>query len=278
MSLLNEEQQNQLIAQLSGAASEEPPQELEADDSVEEYEEEHGEEEVYEAEAEHEDEDVELQPEESGEELEASSEEDSEATEEESDGHRVPYERFRKVNQHRRDLEARLEAREAELVRLRSQQTRQEREPQARRDYDNHHTDIEDDVAWGDQSGPSGGEIEELRVRVAQMELDKEVNAALSEYPDVPEDFLWESIAQNGHQRAMDLAAGYSSFVAEVEEAAIARHMEAMREEEAQAQNSPAPPRVARRRTVQHSEPEAEYQIQTLDQAKEAMVAYLKDT
>ena len=190
---------------------------------------------------------------------------------------RVPYERFRKVNQHRRDLEARLEARELELQRL-HERYEQRKESQARRDYDNHHTQVESDVSWDTPSDVTSQGLEQLQVRVAQMELETEVSQALKEYPDVPENFIWESIAQNGNQRAMELAAGYSNFVAEVEEAAIARHLAAMEEEEQHAQNSPAPPRVARRRTVQHAEPEAEYRIQTLDQATEAMIAYLKDT
>tara|TARA_R110002050_G_scaffold174854_3_gene307762 strand:+ start:6708 stop:7538 length:831 start_codon:yes stop_codon:yes gene_type:complete len=276
MSLLDQEQQDALIAQLTGTATEEPPQELETSEEVEEYEEEHGEEEAYEAEAEHEDEEYEPEQED-GESYDASSEEHGKEEEEEvAEGHRVPYERFRQVNQQRRNLESRLEARDLELKRLQERYESQNRQPQARRDYDNHHEEVESDVAWGAETAPRSDHLEDLQVRVAQMELEKEVSAAISEYPDVPENFIWESIAQNGNQRAHDLAAGYSSFVAEVEEAAIARHLEAMQEEEQQAQNSPAPPRIARRRTVRHQEQEVEQNL-TLDQARDAMIAYLKD-
>lgn len=275
MSLLSQEQQDRLVAHLTGAEELDPPQELDAEEMAEEYEEPEGDEEELEAEEYEEGEHDEPEHEEE-EAYEADSDEQDEE-EEVAEGHRVPYERFRKVNQHRRDLEARLQARELELEQLRQSYNRRQ-EPQARREYENHHEELESDVSWDAPSDPSSGAIQELQVKVAQMELEQEISTALAAYPEVPEEFLWESIAQNGTQQAMDLAAGYSSFVAEVEEAAVARYLAAMEEEEQQiAQNSPAPPRVARRRTVQHTEPDEDYKLTTLDQAKDAMVAYLKD-
>lgn len=274
MSLLSQEQHAEIVRQLSSEPEMESESALE-EEPEEEFEEGEGEEE-YEAQ------DEEPEPEEESEEdsYEASDEESEEQEEEVAEGHRVPYERFRKVNQHRRDLEERLSMREAELQRLQGQMESQRREPRAqRRDNENHYDTIEnDDVAWGVPTESVDNQaIEALQVRVAGMELDKEIRNALSQYPEVPEDYLWESIASDGTQQAVDLAAGYSSFVAEIEERAISRHLEALQEEEEQVQNSPAPPRIARRRTVRSSPEEEEGQILTLDQAKEAMVAYLKD-
>ena len=111
-----------------------------------------------------------------------------------------------------------------------------------------------------------------MQVKFATMELEREVSQALSEHPNVPEEYIWDSLAENGNQNAGDVAARYSAWVAEVEEAAIARYLS---ENQAAGETASAPPRPSRKRSTSNSS-EEEWKPRNTDDAREAMIEYLR--
>jgi len=197
--------------------------------------------------------------------VESSADDDDEVEE----GHRVPYDRFKQINDQRREYRDRVERQEQLIAQLQeklqgSKVTEREAE--------------DDDSFWTEESHDDLDEIsmlrqqnEEIQVKFATMELEKEIAAALEQYPNVPENHIWESIAQNGTERAEDIAARYSSMVAEIEEAAIARYL---KEEGVGAPD--APPRPSRKQTSKSANRDEEWRPRTTDEARMAMLEYLR--
>jgi len=234
------------------AESEEEPEELESQ-SVEEESDASGEED-------------ELEEEDTS--VEALSEDDDDEDEVE-EGHRVPYGRFKQINDQRHHLRSQLEEKERFIAELESKM-------QARKEPEQSYYEEESDE---DEAFGSYDEIEALKqqnhaiqVKFATMEIESEIAAALEQYPNVPSEHLWESIAQDGSQRAMDVAKQYSTWVAEVEEAAINRYLNENENGEVD-----APPRPSRKQTAKSNpDEESEWKPRNTDEAREAMVAYLR--
>jgi len=207
-------------------------------------------------------------------EAEFAGEEEYEAEE----GHRVPYERFKQINDRRRELQEELQARETALEELQSQlnaKHSQQKQPEVP-DDSYYFNDFEGE---GEEADPDGwsqkfklleNQNREIQVKFASMELEREITSAQSEYPDVPEEYLWETIAQNGNISARDAAAHYTEFVAGIEEAAIAKYLQES------GGKADAPPRPQRKQTAASNSSNEEWQPKNTDEAREAMLAYLK--
>ena len=195
--------------------------------------------------------------------------------EEVEEGHRVPYERFKQINDRRHELRSELEARERHIEELKQQLSKRVEHRSPEPSYED-----QDDFSVFSEEEPGSDDIEflkqqtrEMQVKFATMELEREVSQAMQEYPNVPEEYLWDSLAQDGNQKATAVAAQYSTWVAEVEEAAIARYLE----EQPGVEGAHAPPRPSRKQTARSdSGGESEWKPQNTDEAREAMVAYLR--
>tara|TARA_Y100000593_G_scaffold3966_1_gene7763 strand:+ start:1515 stop:2279 length:765 start_codon:yes stop_codon:yes gene_type:complete len=253
---MDEERHAAIVAMLEGNAeieSEEEPEELESQ-SVEE-----------ESDA---SDDEELEEEET--QVEASSEDEEETEVEE--GHRVPYNRFKQINDQRHQLKSQLEEKERFIAQLEQQMKARKKPEPTYEEYE------EEDIFDGSGSYEHTDEISYLKeqnraiqVKFATMELEKEIGAALEQYPNVPEEHIWDSIAQDGNASAMSIAEQYSSWVAGVEEAAIARYLKE------QGGDAPgAPPRPKRKQTAKSNPSEEEWKPRNTDEAREAMIAYLR--
>jgi hypothetical protein len=203
-------------------------------------------------------------PEEEDESLELSDDD-----EEFEEGHRVPYNRFKQINDQRREYREQAEQHERMIAQLQEQLKGKAQAPQQEAG----------ETFWEEESYEELDEISMLRkqqetmqVKFATMELEKEIAAAREQYPGVPEEHIWESIAQDGNQRAEDIAKHYSSMVAEIEEAAIARYLKSQGEEV-----HGAPPRPSRKQTAKSNPSDSdEWKPQNTDEAREAMIAYLR--
>ena len=198
--------------------------------------------------------------------VEASSDDDEYEVEE---GHRVPYNRFKQINDQRHELRSQLEERERFIAEL-QEQMRAKKEPEP--SYEEYEYDEEEYYDSGNS------EFEQLRqqnhaiqVKFAQMELEKEIAGALEQYPNVPPEHIWEAIAQDGTQSATAVAKQYSTWVAGVEEAAIASYLN---EEGGEAPD--APPRPKRKQTAKSNPSDEEWRPRNTDEAREAMIAYLR--
>lgn len=198
--------------------------------------------------------------------VEASDDDDEYEAEE---GHRVPYERFKQINDRRHLLQSELEERERRIADLENELSQKVSSSQSDLlDENDFSFDEEpsDDIAYLRQ------QTQDMQVKFATMELEREVGQALEAYPNVPEEFIWDSLAENGNQNAGDVAARYSAWVAEVEEAAIARYLS---ENQAAGETASAPPRPSRKRSTSNSS-EEEWKPRNTDEAREAMIEYLR--
>ena len=187
------------------------------------------------------------------------------------EGHRVPYDRFKQINDRRHALQSELEQREQYIANL-EKKLSQKPEPPAPESYD------QNDFSFGEESDDSDiaylrQQTQEMQVKFATMELEREVGIATQEYPNVPEEYIWDALAQDGNQNASDVAARYSHWVAGVEEAAIARYLE---EQQSGGEVANAPPRPSRKQKSKSSSPDEEWRPKNTDEAREAMLEYLR--
>jgi hypothetical protein len=175
--------------------------------------------------------------------------------EEQERSHHVPYNRFKKVLDARNTHKSEVEKLRQEMAQLRKQM---ESAPEASYgDDDDYLGDSDLDDLLGDYSdheapaqpevGPQMSEllqrIEHFEVYQAEQELTREVAAAKEQYPNVPDDVIYQAVARDPSVSVLAIAEQYSAFVGGVEEAAIARYMKEHGMETPQAE---APPRPAR--------------------------------
>jgi hypothetical protein len=169
--------------------------------------------------------------------------------------HRVPYSRFQEVVHARNkyqsevdDLRKQQEALQKELERLNSvsnRKAKQRKEPQYDDEYDDDELDsefIENGLAEDEPPAPAGWEkhYKSLEDRVQRFELEQakaKLESVLGEvgqqYPSVPRQAILQHIIDKPprpshiREKVFELAERYTSYIAQVEEAAIARHLEA---------------------------------------------------
>ena len=270
-SLFDEDQHATIVAALEGKEVELPEEEesVEAESDPEVYE--HEEEELHEEEEEYE----------GGEESAEYDEEyeEEEEYEEPESGHRVPYDRFKQINDRRRELEEEMAARNQEIERMREELNARHKAPEPRREREEteeiYDYSDEDSDRYSSRINEVHAANQRLEMKMARMELEGEIGEALEQYPHVPKEFLWDSIARDGNTKAVDAAARYTEFVATIEEDAIARYLHENGEEEEEVYES-APPRPSSRSAGRSSPPSDDLQLENLDQARLAMVEYLR--
>tara|TARA_R100000808_G_scaffold261_2_gene1609 strand:+ start:1831 stop:2589 length:759 start_codon:yes stop_codon:yes gene_type:complete len=250
--MLTPEEQERMVARLQGEEPEQEVQETAPEAEEEPIHEEEAEEEVTSVEA-----------------AEAEDEQ-----EEEEGGHAVPYDRFRQVNERRKTLQSEIADRDRQLEELQAKLNQQYQ--QAERPQESYSDDFEDfeeadPDSWSARFNQMEKANKEMQIKLAHMDIQREVHSASQEFPNVPESYMWDMIAQNGNMTAHQAAQQYSEFVGEIEEAAIARYLNEQKVEAA----PDAPPRPSSQQTVGTeylAEPESP---RTLDEARQAMVMYL---
>ena len=258
MALLSEEQQNAVAERLSGGSPEEPSEPIASET-------------------------VEAQPAAETEEVA-----ESPPQEEADHPHNVPYNRFKEVIGARNELQSALQERDEQLLYLRArmdqmQEMYQQKESRPAPSYyqqDNQRDEFDMFSDDDDQGAPVpqyDERFSQMEARLAEAEqatvsneLEREVAGALQQFPGVPEEVIYQAIAHDGHISAMEAAQNYSSFVAEIEEAALARHVQ-------EQQTRQAPPRThsTNNYNAQSSEPPKE-KIDGMEHAREKLLEYLR--
>tara|TARA_R110000824_G_scaffold120442_1_gene275841 strand:+ start:3252 stop:3992 length:741 start_codon:yes stop_codon:yes gene_type:complete len=153
------------------------------------------------------------------------SDEDPEA--EAEDVHHVPYSRFKNVIATRNELRDRVKELEENLLYARDSQVTQEEAPRAKPESVWDEFDALDEPQG---EAPDGrlelleGRLNQVDSYVAERELELELVQVQHEYPEVPQEIILEAIIGDPELQAMDVAAGYSEFIAEIEEGALARY------------------------------------------------------
>jgi hypothetical protein len=264
MSLLSEEQENELVARLEGnvpGMSEEQVEVTAASDSEG---------------------DVSVEPEEiaTDEAVEAAAEETDQAEDEVEEGHNVPYARFKKVIDAKNGFADELEALREQMSELSSQQNAVNQEVEAPA-YTAAEGDEYIDEAVLNRLGSMSQTIQDLQVQEAQRQLEVEVGEAVKAHPNVPETYLLQEIIRDPNSDAMSLAQTYSVQVGEIEEAAISRYLETQSADApaASASSSPdIPPEVdgASHRTSSGGQGKSQSAMNPMESATEALLKRLE--
>jgi RNA binding exosome subunit len=177
---------------------------------------------------------------------EASSEPDgTEDTEEEASGHRVPYSRFKQMVEARNalrveasEMKARLEALEEQAKiaqQVRSVLPQQQPVQQAQQQEDpglfgELLADLEGQQQPEQAADPRVDalmeRVQQQEVAIARRELEVEVASAMEAYPGVPRQVLLQAVVADPDAAVIKVAESYSTHLAQIEEAAIARYLE----------------------------------------------------
>ena len=225
--LLDEGAFDDLASRLSEAAEAEPEAEVEAQpEAVEEVEEESPLEEDVSEEVEAASEEG-SSPVDAEEKQEASEDGDEDDKGDDADGHAVPYKRFQKVIQARNSFREEGESLRQQIEELKAQvdesrRAKAPKQPVEEKDWL--------DEALEESQVPD--QYEELNERLTRFEvqqqkalLEQELNGVLEQHPNVPRELLIQAVVQNPNENLNTVAERYSSYIAEVQEKAIAEHM-----------------------------------------------------
>tara|TARA_R110000824_G_scaffold36852_2_gene113989 strand:+ start:6985 stop:7761 length:777 start_codon:yes stop_codon:yes gene_type:complete len=218
---------------------------------------------------------------------EVAEEEPGESGDEEDHPHQVPYNRFRDVIEARNHYKSHVQQLEEELLYAREEAQRQ---PQAHREPPRQPRQEED--PWAELVGDLGSDgrdysdpddVVERRLRAlegnvqnvadnqAERQLEHEVQGAVSQYPHVPPNAIYQAIANDGRVSAEQAARDYTEFVSSIEEAAIASYVSDSAKHKQSAAKRPdtSSGRGAPKRELGKA--------LTMTDAREALLAALKD-
>ena len=158
-------------------------------------------------------------------------------SEEVEDGHAVPYQRFSKVIKARNKFKSELNMSSAKIADLEQQLLELQTEPKgsqvqtASESLQAPTTDWLDDLLGSDspEQSESYNDLEQRisRFEVAQQQqvLEQELMTVAESYPNVPRELLLQSVISNPTGNLNDVAEQYASFIAGIEEKAIANHL-----------------------------------------------------
>lgn len=146
----------------------------------------------------------------------------------ETEGHNVPYKRFKKVIESRNALRGEIDELKQQLEELSaSRSTDQEFSQQvqeAEEDYDE---------ALANLLDPSAAQLKSLEKRMFEFEvaqekvkLNQELANIREDFPDVPEQVILEAILKDSSVDAYQVAEQYSLFVGQIEEQGVAKYLE----------------------------------------------------
>lgn len=147
----------------------------------------------------------------------------------EEEGHNVPYQRFQQVISARNKLTEENERLAEQLQQL------QERAEESNTRQDRVETYEEEDLYSGqedydDELDPRYAALEsrvqEFEVYKQEQLLERELKQVGQEFPTVPRELLLQAVINDPDANLMDVAGQYTTYVAQMEEGAIARYIE----------------------------------------------------
>tara|TARA_R110002020_G_scaffold50763_1_gene143497 strand:- start:6990 stop:7844 length:855 start_codon:yes stop_codon:yes gene_type:complete len=157
--------------------------------------------------------------------------------EEHTPGHRVPYDRFKQVLEARNGYKGEIDYLRAQMEELQGQlDTRQQTPaaaPQAAQKsdedqwLDNLLEEPDPQAAAAPHFKAMEDRMYQQEVQMAGYELQGELAQAEAAFPGVPREVMLNAVANDPNVTAMEVAEGYSSWVADIEEAALADYIAA---------------------------------------------------
>ena len=164
---------------------------------------------------------------------------DSAAEEEgESPGHRVPYNRFKKVIDARNEFQTEAEKYKAQVSELQERMKSYSAPQQVQQP-------VQQQASGGDEAwlqellGEDGSSakkpdpalqqlsqrLHETEVMIARQQLEVEISSATEKYPSASRDVILQAVQQNPSVSVEKVAEQYSAWVANMEEAAVAKYL-----------------------------------------------------
>lgn len=151
------------------------------------------------------------------------------SAEPEEEGHNVPYQRFQQVISARNKLQEEKERLAEQLQQLQSSMETQH----TRRDKVE--TYQEDDLYSGEEDYDDDGQdsryadlesrVQEFEVYKQEQLLERELAEVEQEFPSVPRELLLQAVIDDPSTNLMEVAGHYTTYVAQMEEQAIARYI-----------------------------------------------------
>ena len=188
---------------------------------------------------------------------EASEDGDEDDKGDDADGHAVPYKRFQKIIQARNSFREEGESLRQQIEDLKAQvnqpkQARAPKEPVEEKDW-------LDEALEESQVPDQYSELNErlTRFEVSQQKtlLEQELNGVLEQHPNVPRELLIQAVVQNPNENLNTVAERYSSYIAEVQEKAIAEHMKTVEVAPKKKAGPPRPKKTGSVKSEQASKP-----------------------
>lgn len=193
----------------------------------------------------------------------------------EETGHRVPYNRFKDVNDRKnhyrsqaKSLKKQLEEAQAQIEQYKSQPQKEET--------------IEDWLGSEEDTGPGydkrfeelNSRLYEFEVQQASVSLAQEVAKAREKYPGVPEQILYKAVVDDGDADIMEVAETYNEFIDMIQQQAIDRYLK----ESGEATKKAAPrPRKSGSTPSNQARLPKDKRPKTLSDAKSALMKHLKE-
>jgi hypothetical protein len=152
----------------------------------------------------------------------------SSAEPEEEGGHNVPYQRFQQVISARNKLQNEKERLAAQLEELQTKfehNTTQDRvETYEEEDLYSGQEDYDDEL--DPRYAALESRVQEFEVYKQEQLLERELKQVGQEFPTVPRELLLQAVINDPDANLMDVAGQYTTYVAQMEEGAIARYIE----------------------------------------------------
>lgn len=141
-----------------------------------------------------------------------------------SEGHAVPYSRFKDVNDSKKQLQQKNSKLEKELSELRSQLTQKNDVKVDERSELDKYLDSLTDNSADKKYDDLNSRLASFEMKNAQAELDAEISEITKKYPDVPKSILLQAVIQNPDIDLFHIANEYSQFIHSIEEKALSKH------------------------------------------------------
>tara|TARA_R110002012_G_scaffold164743_4_gene327107 strand:- start:772 stop:1233 length:462 start_codon:yes stop_codon:yes gene_type:complete len=132
-----------------------------------------------------------------------------------------------------------------------------------------------EDMDWDDWRMSIGKQLEEINIGRAQMELERDIDKAAKDFPDVPADAILQAISNDGNVDVMDFAKSYTEFIREIGEGAVAKYVKEGASKPEVKAKAKAKPRVSSVSSNNQGETPAP---KTLEDAQAALLRHLKES
>lgn len=145
----------------------------------------------------------------------------------EESSHRIPYSRFKDVNDAKNEyrnqaksLRQQLEEAQRQLEQFSAAPSQEE--PEEEEWLDDY---SRDQAAQTQRFDELSGRLHEFEVQQAGVTLAQEVAKAQEKYPGVPEQVLYKTVADNGDANLMEVAEQYHDFIEAIQQQAVERYL-----------------------------------------------------